>query len=55
VMEAEERQKLDHMLSSTLADRDVQNLAGAIKLYLDPGKIGYYCKVLDCLRNSLSL
>ncbi|KAK7420723.1 hypothetical protein QQZ08_010258 [Neonectria magnoliae] len=50
VMEAEERRKLDHMLSSTLADRDVQNLAGAIKLYLDPGKIGYYCKVLDCLR-----
>ncbi|KAK7408621.1 hypothetical protein QQX98_009185 [Neonectria punicea] len=50
VMEAEERRKLDHMLSSTLADRDVQNLAGAIKLYLDPGKIGYYYKVLNCLR-----
>ncbi|KAI5464388.1 hypothetical protein BGZ63DRAFT_451628 [Mariannaea sp. PMI_226] len=49
VMEAEERRKLDPMLSSTLANRDVQNLAGAIKLYLDPGKIGYYCKVLDCL------
>lgn len=32
VTEAEERRKLDHMVSSTLTDRDVQNLAGAIRL-----------------------
>lgn len=50
VSEAEEERNLDCTLSSVLADRNVQNLAGAIYLYLNPGKIGYYCKVLDYFR-----
>ncbi|POR33167.1 Uncharacterized protein TPAR_06618, partial [Tolypocladium paradoxum] len=47
VREAEVERGLDQCLSTTLANRTVQNLAGALKLFLDPGKIGFYCKVLE--------
>lgn len=47
VREAEVERGLDQCLSATLANRPVQNLAGALKLFLDPGKIGFYCKVLE--------
>ncbi|KND90455.1 hypothetical protein TOPH_05027 [Tolypocladium ophioglossoides CBS 100239] len=47
VREAEVERGLDRCLSTTLANRTVQNLAGALKLFLDPGKNGFYCKVLE--------
>jgi hypothetical protein len=49
VREAEAEKGLDRRLSTTLANHTVQNLAGALKLFLDPGKIGFYGKVLDQL------
>ncbi|KAF7596997.1 hypothetical protein BBP40_011363 [Aspergillus hancockii] len=48
VQKAEEHQKADRRLSTILASREVQNLVSAVKLYFDPGKIGFYCKALDC-------
>ncbi|KAI6349067.1 hypothetical protein MCOR25_010722 [Pyricularia grisea] len=45
--EVEVKNRQDHRLSTTLGNQTVQNLAGALKLYLDPGKLGFYCKVLD--------
>ncbi len=50
--EAEVEMGLDHRLSMTLGDRTVQNLAGALKLFLDPGKIGFYDRVLHELSAS---
>ncbi|KAK3370624.1 hypothetical protein B0H63DRAFT_504076 [Podospora didyma] len=45
--EAEGELGLDHRLSATLEDRNMQNLAGALKLFVDPGKIGFYCRMLE--------
>ncbi|OAT13807.1 hypothetical protein BDBG_08936 [Blastomyces gilchristii SLH14081] len=53
VQYAEEKQNVDNSLSTTLASQDIQSLASAVKLYLEPGKIGLYCKVLDCFRVDL--
>jgi hypothetical protein len=36
----------DVALSKTLARTDIQGLAHAIKVYLDPGKLGFYDKIL---------
>jgi hypothetical protein len=49
VREAEVINGLDQRLSNVLADRTSQDLAGALKLYVDPGKIGFYCRVLDSM------
>ncbi|EJT76974.1 hypothetical protein GGTG_06888 [Gaeumannomyces tritici R3-111a-1] len=49
VREAEVQKGPDRRLSTTLANRTIQNLAGAVKLFLDPGKIGFYNRVLDQL------
>lgn len=35
------------MLSRTLTNQDVQGVAHAIKAYRDPGKLGFYCRVLE--------
>lgn len=45
--EAERKMAYDNNLSTMLASRTSQNLATALRLYVDPGKLGYYCKVLD--------
>ena len=37
----------DRKLSGILLNPDVQALAYAIKVYLDPGKMGFYCEVLE--------
>jgi len=55
VREAEAEKGLDRRLSTTLADRGVQNLAGALKLFLDPGKIGFYCRVLEQVETELGI
>lgn len=47
VREAEGRLGCDKNLSGMLALRSSQNLATALKLYVDPGKLGFYCRVLD--------
>lgn len=48
VKEAERDNSLyDDSLSAMLASRTSQNLATALKLYVDPGKIGFYRRVLD--------
>ncbi|KAL2838630.1 hypothetical protein BJY01DRAFT_257975 [Aspergillus pseudoustus] len=47
VRDAEHELKTDHSLSTTLLDPAVQGLAYAIKVYLDPGKMGFYCNVLE--------
>ena len=36
-------------LSNVLADRASQDLASALKLYADPGKIWFYCRMLDSM------
>ncbi|KAJ0413964.1 hypothetical protein BJY00DRAFT_321442 [Aspergillus carlsbadensis] len=49
VRDAERRRGLcgDQRLSAVLSDPVVQGLAFALKVYLDPGKVGFYCKVLE--------
>ncbi|TQN67095.1 hypothetical protein CSHISOI_08343 [Colletotrichum shisoi] len=42
----EESNGMDSMLSSTLVDEKVQSLAYAVRVYLDPGKLGFYDVVL---------
>jgi len=36
----------DQTLSKILRDSDVQSLAHEIKVYHDPGKLGFYCEIL---------
>jgi hypothetical protein len=38
---------MDNKLSTTLNNHDVQNLAYAVRVYLDPGKLGFYDRVLE--------
>lgn len=45
--EAKREKPYYNNLSTMLASRTSQNLATALKLYVDPGKLGFYCKVLD--------
>lgn len=47
VKEAEEVHSFDSRLSRTLADRHLQNFATTVKLYLVPGKLGFYHKTLE--------
>ena len=47
VRRAELEMKVDNKLSTTLAGHGLQNLASAIKLYLDPRKMGFYDKILQ--------
>jgi len=54
VREAEVTNGLDGRWSNVLADRASQDLAGALKLYADPGKIGFYCRVLDSMEAASS-
>jgi hypothetical protein len=49
---AEVRQGKDHGLSNTLGILDIQGLATAMKLYHDPGKLGYYVNVLIPFRKT---
>ncbi|KFY66895.1 hypothetical protein V496_01880 [Pseudogymnoascus sp. VKM F-4515 (FW-2607)] len=44
---AEASKQIDNMLSASLDNHDVQNLAYALRVYLDPGKLGFYDKVLE--------
>ena len=47
VQEIETSSKRDTTLSQILSDVDVQGLAHAIKVYHDPGKLGFYDKILE--------
>jgi hypothetical protein len=47
VRDAEQKLKTDQRLSTILLNPCVQGLAYAMKVYLDPGKMGLYCKVLE--------
>jgi hypothetical protein len=44
---AEVSKQIDNKLSVTLDNHDVQNLAYAVRVYIDPGKLGLYDKVLE--------
>ncbi|KAL3456031.1 hypothetical protein BJX64DRAFT_271350 [Aspergillus heterothallicus] len=47
VGDAEKELGIDNMLSTVLSDGAIQGLAYAIKVYLDPGKMGFYCNALE--------
>ncbi|KAK9622303.1 hypothetical protein V6Z98_006977 [Aspergillus fumigatus] len=47
VQKKEEEFNGDRKLSQILLNPDAQGLAHAIKVYHDPGKLGFYCRVLD--------
>ena len=47
VREVEQSKGLSSFLSATLANREVQYLAYAMKLYTEDGKFGFYTNVLD--------
>ncbi|KAG2420429.1 hypothetical protein HFD88_000041 [Aspergillus terreus] len=44
VQAKEEEMGIDEKLSETLLDPNIQSLARAIKVYHDPGKLGFYCQ-----------
>ncbi|GES58310.1 phosphotransferase enzyme family [Aspergillus terreus] len=52
VQAKEEEMGLDRKLSTTLLDSNIQGLAYAIKVYRDPGKLGFYCKILTPFNTS---
>jgi hypothetical protein len=43
----EDSEQMDHKLSTTLRNQNSQNMAYAIRVYLNPGKLGFYHKVLE--------
>ena len=47
VKSAEASKKTDATLSRILSNVDVQGLADAIKVYHDPGKLGFYDRILE--------
>ncbi|KFY68165.1 hypothetical protein V498_10727 [Pseudogymnoascus sp. VKM F-4517 (FW-2822)] len=47
VASAEVSKQIDNKLSTILDNQDVQNLAYAVRVYHDPGKLGFYDKVLE--------
>ncbi|KAL4756106.1 uncharacterized protein BDW70DRAFT_154447 [Aspergillus foveolatus] len=47
VRHAEQELKTDQRLSTILLNPCVQGLSYALKVYLDPGKMGFYCSVLE--------
>lgn len=47
VAEAEAEGNRDKKLSATLASSEIQNLASAVRLNHDPGKVGFYCRIFD--------
>ena len=47
VKQAERSKGLSSLLSTTLANKANQDLAYAMKLYIEDGKFGFYTKVLD--------
>jgi len=47
VAKFEVSEQMDDKLSTTLNNSDFQNLAYAMRVYLDPGKLGFYHKVLE--------
>ena len=47
VKQAERSKGLSSLLSSTLADQATQDLAYAMKLYIEDGKFGFYSNVID--------
>jgi hypothetical protein len=54
VVEREREFGVDQRLSAVLSDPAAQGLAYALKVYLDPGKLGFYCKVLDVFSSSVA-
>ncbi|KAL5365393.1 hypothetical protein BJX96DRAFT_181678 [Aspergillus floccosus] len=52
VQAKEEEMGIDKKLSKTLLDSNIQGLARAIKVYHDPGKLGFYCEVLAPFNSS---
>ena len=54
VQEVERSKGLSSLLSATLADQANQDLASAMKLYAEAGKLGWYTKVLDVHRKKWS-
>jgi hypothetical protein len=47
---AEPAKKGDAALSKMLGNADAQGLAHAIKVYHDPGKLGFYDKILELFK-----
>jgi hypothetical protein len=47
VVNVEGSKQIDNMLSTTLDNHDVQHLAYAMRVYLDPGKLGFYDQVVE--------
>jgi hypothetical protein len=54
VVEREREFGVDQRLSAVLSDPAAQGLAYALKVYLDPGKLGLYCNVLDVFSSSVA-
>ncbi|KAL4931868.1 phosphotransferase family protein [Aspergillus undulatus] len=52
VQQWEERLKKDGKLSEILLNPDVQGLAHAMKVYIDPGKLGFYDRILKPFTSS---
>lgn len=46
VQQWEQKLKKDDKLSETLLNPDIQGLARAMKVYIDPGKFGFYDRIL---------
>jgi hypothetical protein len=53
VAKVESTKQSDHKLSTTLGDQSLQNLAYAMRVYLNPGKLGFYSKVLEQYKKDL--
>lgn len=52
IQEKEREFKMDQKLSTILLNTAAQGLAYAMKVYLDPGKLGFYCNVLQSFGSS---
>lgn len=47
-------EQTDDMLSTTIDDSDFRNLAYAMRVYLDPDKLGSYHRVLSLLKGRMN-
>lgn len=52
VQAKEHELNIDQNLSGILQNPEVQALAHAMKVYLDPGKLGFYCEILGSFDSS---
>lgn len=52
VASSEVSKQIDNKLSTTLDNHGPQNLAYAVRVYLDHGKLGFYDKVLETFESN---